>query len=406
MFATGAEFFLDRNENGTYRVRISAKATKIMAESRRPLEQLMNGKTIIDDRLTPPVIQLIFSREGFSLQRSIQRETGTYFLFDKHNHSVRVFGPLNKLDLAQNKLIQSLVALHENKQLDVHLRGPNFPPDFMKRVVEKFGPDLHGLKERFPGSDFTLNTRHHIISIRGTKELKHEVEETIHEILQTTPSTPNEVVTPSSCPICLCDVEDGYRLESCNHEFCRSCLVEQCEAAIKNPANSFPIRCAHEGCGALILVADFKSLLVADKVEELFRASLGSFVASSCGKYRFCPSPDCPSVYQVTDDGRPFTCGACSVETCSGCHLEYHPFLSCERYKEFKRDPDLSLKEWMKGKEEGVRHCPVCMFTIEKVDGCNHIECRCGIHICWVCLDNFKTSDECYAHLRSIHHAI
>ncbi|XP_076904394.1 ATP-dependent RNA helicase DEAH11, chloroplastic-like [Bidens hawaiensis] len=405
----GAEFFTDWNENGTYRVRISAKATKIMAESRRPLEQLMNGRTIIDDQLTPPVIQLIFSREGFGLQKSIQRETGTFFLFDRHNQSFRVFGPLHKLDLAQNKLVQSLVALHENKQLDVHLRGPTFPPDFMKKVVENFGPDLHGLKERFPGSDLTLNTRHHIISVCGSKELKQNVEQTINEILHSTDSTSGQSQTiekqTRSCPICLCDVEDGYRLERCNHEFCRSCLVEQFESAIKNSGNSFPIRCAHEGCEKLILVVDIKALLLNDKIDELFRASLGSFVGSSSGKYRFCPSPDCPSVYQVSDVARPFTCGACSVETCTQCHLEYHALVTCERYMEFKRDPDSSLKEWMKGKEE-VRNCPVCMFTIEKIDGCNHIECRCGSHICWVCLENFKSSDECYGHLRSIHHAI
>jgi ATP-dependent RNA helicase DHX8/PRP22 len=44
-------------------------------------------------------------------------------------------------------------------------------------------------------------------------------------------------------------------------------------------------------------------------------------------------------------------------------------------YKEFKRDPDLSLKEWMKGKED-VKHCPVCKFTIEKIDGCASIILR------------------------------
>nr|XP_043638906.1 ATP-dependent RNA helicase DEAH12, chloroplastic [Erigeron canadensis] len=406
----GAEFFFDRNENGSYRVKISAKATKIMAESRRPLEQLMNGRMIMDDRLTPPVIQLLVSRDGFFLQKSIQRETGTYFLFDRHNHSCRVFGPLDKLGLAEKKLVQSLVALHENKQLDVHLRGPSLPPDLMKKVVEKFGPDLNVLKERFPGSDFSLNTRQHTISIHGSKELKQNVEEMIQELVVSTSSTPSQTVKSqmASCPVCLCEVEDGYCLEMCNHEFCRSCLLEQCESAIKNPGNSFPIRCAHEGCGVPICMVDLRSLLLTDKLDELFRASLGSFVDSSCGKYRFCPSPDCPSVYQVAEDGdpgRPFACGACSVETCTKCHLEYHEFLSCEMYKEFKRDPDLSLKEWIKGKED-VRHCPVCRFTIEKIDGCNHIECRCGVHICWVCLEHFKSSDECYAHLRSIHHAI
>ncbi|GKB04135.1 ATP-dependent RNA helicase DEAH11, chloroplastic-like protein, partial [Tanacetum coccineum] len=110
--------------------------------------------------------------------------------------------------------------------------GPSLHPDVMKKVVEKFGPDLHGLKERFPGSDFSLNTRYHTISIRGSQELKQNVE-------------------------------------------------------------------------------------------------------ANCTK---------KSVKHL-DPGRPFACGACSVETCTRCHLENYPFLSCE---EFKLDSDLSLKEWMK----------------------------------------------------------
>ncbi|KAL9991769.1 putative transcription factor interactor and regulator CCHC(Zn) family [Helianthus debilis subsp. tardiflorus] len=105
------------------------------------------------------------------------------------------------------------------------------------------------------------------------------------------------------------------------------------------------------------------------------------------GNTVFFPSPDCPSVYQVAGDGdpmRPFACGACSTATCTRCHLEYHPFSSCKQYKEFKRDPDLSLKEYIKGKEEDVKQCPDCKLTIEKTDGCIHIVCwSCGIHICW-----------------------
>nr|GFA44619.1 ATP-dependent RNA helicase DEAH11, chloroplastic-like [Tanacetum cinerariifolium] len=316
---TGAEFYFGRNENGSYRVKVSAKATKIMAESRRPLEQLMNGRTINDARLTPSVLQVIFSRDGFSLQKSIQCETGTFFLFDRHNHSFRVFGPLNKLDFAQQRLVQALVTLHDTKQLDVCLRGPSLPPDIIKKVVEKFGPDLHGLKERFPGSFFSLNTRYHTISIRGSKEVKQNVEEIVQEVGAAASFTGNPAAS------------DRYFVTK---------------------------------------------LTLLGKMDELFRASLGSFVETSCGKYRFCPSPDCPSVYQVAqgeDPGRPFACGACSVETCTRCHLENHPFLSCEMYKEFKRDPDMSLKEWMKDKD--VKHCPVCRFTIEKIDGCNHIEC-------------------------------
>ncbi|GMP25974.1 hypothetical protein CsSME_00002606 [Camellia sinensis var. sinensis] len=403
----GAECSLVKNENGSYRVMISANATKTVAELRRPLEQLMRGKTIDHASLTPTILQLLFSRDGITLMKSLQRETGTYILFDRHSLSVRIFGSLKRIDMAQQKLVQSLLTLNESKQLQIHLRGVSMPPNLMKEVVKNFGPELQGLKEKFPGAEFTLNSRRHVISISGSIESKQKVEDIIYEIAQMSGPSAQRVDNEAGCPICLCEVEDGYRLEGCLHQFCRLCLIEQCESAIKS-RDSFPMHCMHEGCGAIILLTDLRSLLSSEKLDELFRASLGSFVASSGGNFRFCPSPDCPSVYQVAEpgtSGKPFVCGACYVETCTRCHLEYHPFLSCEKYMEFKEDPDSSLKEWCKGKEH-VKNCPVCGYTIEKIDGCNHIECRCGRHICWVCLEFFRGSDDCYGHLRSVHQAI
>lgn len=403
----GAECSLDKTDNGSYRVRISAKATRTVAELRRPLEELMKGHTINHADLTPIILQHLFSRHGINLMKSLQRETRTYILFDRRTFNVRVFGSADDVALAQQKLIQSLLTYHESKQLEIHLRGRVLPPDLMKEVVKKFGPDLYGLKAKVPGAELTLSTRDHVISVHGSRELKQKVEEIIFEIAKICHGSTERLGNEAACPICLCEVEDGYQLEGCSHLFCRMCLVEQCESAIKN-LDSFPICCACEGCSAPMLLTDLRSLLSSEKLDELFRASLGSFVASSVGTYRFCPSPDCPSVYRVADPGavgEPFVCGACYAETCTRCHLEYHPYLSCERYKEFKKDPDLSLKEWCKGKEH-VKTCPVCGFIIEKVEGCNHVECRCGRHICWVCLEFYNSSEECYGHLSSVHDGI
>ncbi|KAL3527595.1 hypothetical protein ACH5RR_012251 [Cinchona calisaya] len=400
----GVECSIEENDNGSCRVKLSATATKTVADLRRPLEGLMKGNIINHEAITPTVLQLLFSRDGVTLMKSIQQETGTYILFDKHTLSLRVFGTSGNVEVAKQRFVKSLLTLHENKQLEVHLRGAALPPDLMKRVVEKFGPDLHGLKEMLPGAEFSLNTKCHCISIRGAKDLKPKVEEIIYESARASGSLNNQGDEEASCPICLCEVDDGYQLERCRHEFCRSCLVEQCESAIKSQ-DSFPIHCAQKGCGALVLLADLRYLLSKEKFEELFRASLAAYVAGSGGLYRFCPSPDCPSVYRVTNSGAPFVCSACYVETCTRCHLEYHPFLSCEKYLEFKDDPDSSLKEWCIGKEN-VKKCPVCGFTIEKVDGCNHIECRCGKHVCWVCLEFFGSADDCYGHLRSVHQTI
>jgi ATP-dependent RNA helicase DHX8/PRP22 len=403
----GLEWNLNRTATGSHRLKITANATKTVAEVRRPLEELSRGKIIEHDSLTPAALQLMLSRDGINLKCSIQQETTTYIIFDRHNLNLRIFGSPDKIALAQQKLIQSLLSIHEKKQLVIPLRGRDLPSDLMKQVVRNFGPDLHGLKEKVPGADLKLNTRQQMIFLHGNKELKPRVEEITLEIARSGHHLVEGLDTGPSCPICLCDVEHGYQLEGCGHLFCRLCLVAQCESAIKNQG-SFPICCAHKGCGEPILLADFRTLLSNDKLDELFRASLGAFVASSSGSYRFCPSPDCPSIYRVADPdtaSEPFICGACYSETCTKCHIEYHPYLSCERYRELKDDPDSSLKEWCKGKEQ-VKSCFACGQIIEKIDGCNHVECKCGKHVCWVCLEIFTKSDECYDHLRTIHMTI
>lgn len=396
---------LEEYPNGSCRIKISANATKKIADLRRRVEELVKGKTIDHPSLTATVLQLLFSRDGISLMYSLQRETGTYIIFDRQKINVQVFGSSDKVDMVTQKLVESLLNIHESKALEVRLQGNALPPELMKEVVSRFGPDLRGLKERVPGAEFSLNVRRQSILIQGSKEMKQKVDEIIDEVAQMAgTSLTKRIKSEADCPICLCDVEDGYRLEDCGHLFCRSCLVEQCESAIHNQ-DSFPLRCTHEGCMSPVLITDLRSLLSVEKLEDLFRASLGSFVAMSCGTYRFCPSPDCSSIYQVAAPGKeaePFVCGACYGETCTMCHLEHHPYMSCKQYKEFKEDPDSSLKEWCKGKEH-VKSCPVCKYTIEKIDGCNHIECRCGKHICWVCLAYYGSSDECYGHLRSVH---
>ncbi|ONK61612.1 uncharacterized protein A4U43_C08F31770 [Asparagus officinalis] len=407
---TGVICTVEKTPTNTYRVKISANATKTVADMRKPLEQLTRGKIVTHPGLTPTVLLFLVTREGIELLRSIERDTSTYILYDRQNLNVRIFGSPSSITNAEGTLVKSLLAHHENKPLEIRLRGHNLPTNLMKNIVQRFGADLMRLKEKAPGVELSLNTRRHILYVRGSKELKQRIEEIVSEVAPSlgVSSPPDALLSSlsSECPICLCEIDEPYKLESCGHAFCHSCLVDQCESLARS-REGFPLRCTKANCNEPFLLVDLKSLLPTNKLEDLFRASLGAFVASSNGRYRFCPSPDCPSIYQVADeDEQPdalFVCGACSAETCTRCHLEYHPFISCERYKEFKDEPDKSLMEWRKGKMH-VRDCPACGHTIEKVEGCNHIECRCGKHICWVCLGGFNTSDDCYSHLRAENH--
>ncbi|VVB13946.1 unnamed protein product [Arabis nemorensis] len=392
---------------GAYRVTISSNATSPISEMRRDLEELVRGRSINHPDLTPGVLQHLSSRDGVNLMRKIQQETETYIILDRHSLTVRICGSGQKITEAEQELVQSLLAYHENKQLEIHLRGPDIRPDLMKEVVKRFGPELQGIKEKVHGVDLKLNTRHHVIQVHGSREMRQEVEKMVNELAREE-SAPGEEQgdIEVECPICLSEVDDGYSLEGCSHLFCKACLLEQFEASMRN-FDAFPILCSHSDCEAPIVLADMRALLSQEKLDELFRASLSSFVTSSDGKFRFCSTPDCPSIYRVAgpqESGEPFVCGACNSETCTRCHLEYHPYLSCERYKQFKENPDLSLRDWAKGKD--VKTCPACRSTIEKSEGCNHVQCRCGKHICWVCLDFYTQSEPCYEHLRTIHGGI
>nr|TKS08054.1 hypothetical protein D5086_0000107040 [Populus alba] len=117
----GVRCNLERNDNGSYRVQISANATKTAAELRRLLEQLMNGKTVNHGSLTPIVLQLLSSRDSIMLMKSVQQQMGTCILFDRQNLTIRIFGPVNQVALTEQKLVASLLALRDKQQTDIRL---------------------------------------------------------------------------------------------------------------------------------------------------------------------------------------------------------------------------------------------------------------------------------------------
>uniref|UniRef100_A0A453JVZ4 RNA helicase n=1 Tax=Aegilops tauschii subsp. strangulata TaxID=200361 RepID=A0A453JVZ4_AEGTS len=394
----GVSYNFEKTDNGIFRLKLTANATKTIADLRRPLEILMKGNTINHPDLTISAVQLLMSHDGVVHLKSIEQETGTYILYDRQSLNIKVFGHQDQMATAETKLVHALTELLEKKPLEISLRGHNLPPDLMKKTVENFGVDLEGLKKEMPAVNVELHKQRHLLKVWGSKEDKRRVEGMISELITSVkqnalvqlPSgsvggskdkqrVDDNELAQDACPICLCETEDPFELESCGHMFCWACLVDQCESAMKSH-DGFPVCCLKTGCKKPFLIVDLKHLVSNEKLEDLFRASLRTFVESRAGMYRFCPTPDCQSIYQVAApdaETKPFVCGACYVEICTKCHLEYHPFMSCEAYKQYKEDPDATLLEWRRGKEN-VKNCPSCGYTIEKSEGCNHVECRCG----------------------------
>jgi ATP-dependent RNA helicase DHX8/PRP22 len=180
----GISYNLERNENGAFRVRVTAHATKTIADLRRALELLMKGKTLdlSHPGLTSSLLHLILTRDGINILRAVENESGTYIMYDRQCFNVKIFGTTQKIELAEKRLLNALVQLQENKQLEIKLKGLGLPPNLMKEVIRWFGPDLGLLKSRAPSSEISLNTRRHVLHIRGNMEDKQRIEEAIAEV--------------------------------------------------------------------------------------------------------------------------------------------------------------------------------------------------------------------------------
>ncbi|KAF2431476.1 hypothetical protein EJ08DRAFT_559956, partial [Tothia fuscella] len=207
----------------------------------------------------------------------------------------------------------------------------------------------------------------------------------------------------TQCVVCWTAPEDPVNT-LCNHVYCRECFTKQCAAA-SDLAAGFPIHCLGNGdkCKTVLTNATLQDILSPGAFTKLLRASYMQHIKRNSEALQFCPSPDCNQIYRPTAIGRLFNCTNCLTSICTTCSTD-HAGLTCIQYKSVSAaDTDfLTYKE-----ENGVKDCPKCNAPIEKSEGCNHMVCEeCRTHICWVCLKNFNSAGECYAHLESEHGGI
>ena len=97
-----------------------------------------------------------------------------------------------------------------------------------------------------------------------------------------------------------------------------------------------------------------------------------------------------------------FTCPKCKTEICMSCHQEKHSPLSCDGtcpfvrslMLDYRRNPKLVARHVVEEARQraAVRHCKNCGKSFEKMDGCNHVKCSCGVYQCYLCSQTLDSS--------------
>jgi hypothetical protein len=221
------------------------------------------------------------------------------------------------------------------------------------------------------------------------------------------PPLPPPVDPTPQCLICCIDLPKDGSTESlkpcrgCSNSYCTSCVKNMFTEACKD-STRMPPRCCYP-----LNIHLAKPYLTEDET-ALFRAKYEEWCTPNP---TYCPVPVCSAFIpdrlmpqnvrdkkQRVDSGvgtptsESFACPTCAASICTGCRQQAHSGTMCN-IDQFGLDADTTalLKSW------GYKQCPKCRHGVKRMFGCNHMECRCGAHFCWVCLENINECDGgCY----------
>ncbi|KAI1407147.1 hypothetical protein F5Y13DRAFT_195690 [Hypoxylon sp. FL1857] len=205
------------------------------------------------------------------------------------------------------------------------------------------------------------------------------------------------------CSVCWNEAENPIRTQ-CGHVYCLDCFENLCTSATtQNTASQ--ICCVGESgtCTKALSLPELQEHLSSAAFEGLLEQFFASYIRLNPHILKHCPSTDCGYVYRVSSAPKMRTCPHCLMSVCTACHSQ-HGTMTCADYKDLSTGGFKAFERLKK--EIGIKDCPRCKTPLEKTEGCNHMTCRCGAHICWVCLKTFETSRPCYEHMNQEHGGI
>ncbi|KAF8289145.1 hypothetical protein DL93DRAFT_2123282 [Clavulina sp. PMI_390] len=378
------------------RFKLSGSDTKAVGNFKVRVESLARGEVIPGWNF-----RLNLSWELEELIARVQSETNAFMQVDHRQHQIKVYGPPNAKIQARNLIEEELKRMSE---LEFFHNVPRHAmPTFLKR-------GLADLREQL-GEKQPVHFDHASRRIRtsGGDDIRTTVIRIVDQCAKA--RTVMGSLGDSACPICFDEITAPVRL-GCEHVYCSTCLQHFVSSAADS--TTFPLKCMGNDaqCNALISLPIVESFLPAQQVTRLLDAAFRAHVAQRPQELKFCRTADCEQIYRAAATSQnarvaqhpAVQCPACLNSVCPQCHEDGHPNMTCEEHRVHANpeEQERLLDQWAASQGGRVRRCPQCRVFMEKIDGCNHMTCNCGAHVCWRCLGVFS-SETIYDHMRDAH---
>ena len=202
------------------------------------------------------------------------------------------------------------------------------------------------------------------------------------------------------CSICFNDTNEGIRL-SCGHAFCKGCLKRIVDDAVKEKSTKNLVCPATQPrCARAFSLEEVRAITDNDGTTTNWHASIldrEALIREHGGQP--CPGRpgrNCSAILMraAPQEAGITRCDECERAYCNACFLpaDVHRGVNCARAQELYAQSNEATPEekaTLTLMRRNSKPCPRCNNAVEKVDGCNHMTCRCGHHFCWQCRANW-----------------
>ncbi|KAF8345642.1 hypothetical protein F5887DRAFT_1282564 [Amanita rubescens] len=383
--------FLNIEENTNHAVtlvRVHGEDKKEVGQLKVRVENLAAGETL-DASLWH---RSFMSASGRRMLNEIGNRSKAYIRCDWKTKSLKLYANRRTKGNAL-KLLKEKVELLNNSEFSVNL-DRDAASFFLRRGVtalkQELGDDAVTLRLTSPAR----------LVVRGGEAAHRIVDQLLEESrMGFQPHTTNE---ENICPVCF-DEPSSPVLLCCKHVYCTECIRHFLFSASER--KQFPLVCAgnDDKCKVPIAIPVIQRFLSQQQLDELFEAAATSYIEKHPGRFQYCKTADCKQVYQRGKTARP--CPSCLISICTMCYKEEHDDMTCAEREllDNRAEQERRTEQW--ASTSGAKHCPRCRVFVQKTEGCNHMECRCGVHFCWICLQVFDRQ-LIYEHMRSEHGGI
>jgi hypothetical protein len=373
-------------------VRVLGDNKKATGALKVRVESLVSGEALGVDSWHPSFLSSRGSKTFFD--RAFE-ETGAFLRTDFKTRTLKVYGEAEKVDNARRLIEEEVRRLQELETIRIIDRGSIafFVREGVGRLKELIGEENVTL---------LLGGRACRIMIKGGQEAIHHLQRLIEEsrtagIIGVSQTAGEE----DTCPVCYTNASNPEQL-GCGHTYCAGCLRHFLSSAAES--KTFPLVCVGNDatCDTPISIPFIRRFMPEQSFKHLTEVAFTCYLERHSQLFKYCPTADCKQVYRRQHtQKKALQCPSCFSSICPACDEEAHEGLTCEESR-FHRDPAAQERS---NEQFGFKKCPQCRSWIEKSDGCNHMTCRCGAHICWRCMGVFPLSD-IYDHMNSAHGGI